>query len=362
MSSGETIETRRVPVVPMTAAESCPSDIGDARYHALVLEGALPHTLTTGWAVDVSSTDAIVPYAIATERWRGGEGALLDLGRLFGDPCVALVEIRRGWLHLSVAAGELAVLTDVEAWTLDALPRAEPRDRTINVRFFTAGPGSAASRRIVVPAWSQIAHNYPSPVRDTLDSLARMQAEEATAGRLLLWHGEPGTGKTHAVRALGWEWRDWCDLNYVTDPETFFGDSAYMMRVLLEDPDEEGDEANRWRLLVLEDTGELLSADAKERTGQGLSRLLNLVDGMLGQGLRVLVLVTTNEPLRRLHPAVARPGRTLAAVEFASFDTAEAAEWLVNAASPAEPRRATLAELYALAAGRAIDAKPSVGF
>ena len=36
-----------------------------------------------------------------------------------------------------------------------------------------------------------------------------------------------------------------------------------------------------------------------------------LVDGIVGQSLRVLVLVTTNEPLRRLHPAVVRPGRTM---------------------------------------------------
>ena len=29
-------------------------------------------------------------------------------------------------------------------------------------------------------------------------------------GALLLWHGEPGTGKTHALRALVRSWRDWC--------------------------------------------------------------------------------------------------------------------------------------------------------
>jgi hypothetical protein len=52
----------------------------------------------------------------------------------------------------------------------------------------------------------------------------------------------------------------------------------------------------------------LLTADAKVVIGQGLSRFLNVVDGLIGQGLRVLVLVTTNEPIRTLHPAVARPG------------------------------------------------------
>lgn len=38
-------------------------------------------------------------------------------------------------------------------------------------------------------------------------------------GKLVLWHGEPGTGKTYALRTLAWEWRDWCDFHYVIDPQ-----------------------------------------------------------------------------------------------------------------------------------------------
>ncbi len=84
----------------------------------------------------------------------------------------------------------------------------------------------------------------------------------------------------------------------------------------------------RWRLLVLEDADELLRADAKKETGQALSRLLNVADGFLGQGERVLVLITTNEPLGRLHPAVIRPGRCLAEVEFTPLTAAESAAFL----------------------------------
>ena len=61
--------------------------------------------------------------------------------------------------------------------------------------------------------------------------------------------------------------------------------------------------------MVLEDTGELLAEDAHTRTGQALSRLLNVTDGVLGQGMNTIVLVSTNEPLGRLHPAIRRAGR-----------------------------------------------------
>jgi hypothetical protein len=153
----------------------------------------------------------------------------------------------------------------------------------------------------------------------------------AHGGQLILWHGEAGTGKTFALRALAWEWRDWCEFHYIVDPDSFFGEHAdYLMSVLTqpgyaEMPDprfmryaamtggympmgdgasEDGEEGSKaWRLLVLEDTGELLTPDAKSVIGQGLSRFLNVVDGLIGQGLRVLVLVTTNEPIKTLHPA-----------------------------------------------------------
>src|SRR5205823_3145494 len=107
-----------------------------------------------------------------------------------------------------------------------------------------------------------------------------------------------------------------------------------------------------WRVLLLEDTGELLSADARELMGQGLSRFLNVVDGLIGQGLRVLALVTTNEEIRRLHPAVARPGRAAANVEFSPLSAEEAQAWLGahgGEDGQAEPR--TLAELYAQVEG-----------
>ena len=76
----------------------------------------------------------------------------------------------------------------------------------------------------------------------------------------------------------------------------------------------------------MEDTSELLSADARERTGQGLSRFLNVVDGLIGQGLRVIVLVTTNEEIK-LHPAVARPGRCAANMMFDALSR-EGIGWL----------------------------------
>ncbi len=93
-----------------------------------------------------------------------------------------------------------------------------------------------------------------------------------------------------------------------------------------------------------------------------LSRFLNVVDGIIGQGLRVLILVTTNEPLRRLHPAVSRPGRCAAKIEFGAFPAAEAALWLEAQEVEAEARELALAELFASRAGLEIEVSGRLGF
>ena len=104
---------------------------------------------------------------------------------------------------------------------------------------------------------------------------------------------------------------------------------------------------------MLEDAGELLAVDARAVAGQALSRFLNAVDGLIGQGLRILVLVTTNEELGKLHPAVARPGRSAARIEFPRLTREEAAAWLTRHGldAAAATGTTTLASLYALLEG-----------
>jgi hypothetical protein len=262
---------------------------------------------------------------------------------------IRVVRWRGGGAEVSVTAVAQDLASTVLNPARDAAVRRRADEQAVSMGFWHRSPRRGphrVSRRLSAAPWAEIRSHYTSAASAALDELMAV-TPDTLHGQLVLLHGAPGTGKTTALRTLAREWRTWCQADCVLDPEILFSDPGYLMDVVI--GHDTGESAARWRLLLLEDCDDLIREDAERPASQPLSRLLNLTDGMLGQGRQVLVAMTSNQDLRRLHPAVTRPGRCLAHVEIGPLSPAEAGPLLGH---PVD-RPVTLAELHAMRTGHA---------
>lgn len=97
--------------------------------------------------------------------------------------------------------------------------------------YLTGGVSSVGSsyldgpNTIVIPLFTvgDVGLRYETAVNGTPVIMRLFALRSCPKERLILWHGRPGTGKTHALRALLREWQPWCDAAFITDAERFVG-------------------------------------------------------------------------------------------------------------------------------------------
>lgn len=241
------------------------------------------------------------------------------------------------------------------------------------VNFSYAGSMGGVERNtqfLRCPTWAEIRENYAPSCLGELDRLINMK-KPWNSGRLMIWHGEPGTGKTFAIRALLMAWRDRFNFVIVTDPEKMMANPSYYYEVASapnmnsvpgaqsdDDDDEDSSQSKKKRLLfIIEDSADLLSVESRKRHWDKFGKLLNITDGLIGQGREDIFLPTFNEKIEEIDPAVIRPGRCISRLEFQKFTTEEAMNWLSrNKLAYLEPSGAdtlesvSLAELYQMKA------------
>lgn len=151
-----------------------------------------------------------------------------------------------------------------------------------------------------------------------------MQRFSTSSKGLVLFHGQPGTGKTYYIRHL---LRQMAASNkrviymppnmvdHLVDP-TFM---TFLINIL-----KQWSSGGKSCVLLIEDAEPLLAKRQEGVRIQGVTNLLNMTDGLLNDMLNIQIICTFNVDLRKLDSALLRPGRLIARKEFKALSELDA--------------------------------------
>ncbi len=227
-----------------------------------------------------------------------------------------------GKLEMVFKSMELETISDFKGKEGIPVTFAFPRaDGDIDYKSFSFGP---------IPL-EKVEMNY---IPEVINSAKRFleDTKEISHG-LMVISGPVGTGKSYLIRTLLTEIGNRRAI-VCTPPTRFLEEFGLLAKV-----------SSRFRrsLLILEDIGEVVAADAVSRMQDARANLLNLTEGFLSLLNDSLVIISFNHTIDKIDPAILRPGRCIANIEIKELPYERASE-LVGFEIPS--RKYTLAEVY----------------
>jgi hypothetical protein len=158
--------------------------------------------------------------------------------------------------------------------------------------------------------------NYGTKFADSYETIFKSlnDYKNDERGRLLLLHGEPGTGKTTFINYLANKinrkilWLPTMLAESITSPG--------FISLLME---------NKGCVLIIEDAERVIGdRNSGSSSSIGVSNILNLTDGVLGDALQIHVIATFNTAKENIDKALLRSGRLIAEHKFEALAVEDA--------------------------------------
>lgn len=141
---------------------------------------------------------------------------------------------------------------------------------------------------------------------------------------LVLFHGEPGTGKTYYIRHLLRKMSANNKIVIYMPPNLVDHLVEPGFMTFLSGAIAEHSSDGNFCVLLIEDAEPLLTQRDSGARIQGITNLLNMTDGLLNDMLNLQIVCTFNVHLKQLDKALLRPGRLIARKEFKAMNALDA--------------------------------------
>lgn len=155
--------------------------------------------------------------------------------------------------------------------------------------------------------------NYGSKFEGIHDIIINRLNNDKDKG-LILFHGEPGSGKSSYIKYL---------TSIIKNKEVLFIPPS-MAEMLSEPTIIPFLMQHRNSILVIEDAERVIGDREGNGSATGVSNILNLTDGILGDCLNIQIIATFNMKRERIDQALLRKGRLIAEHKFQKLSASEA--------------------------------------
>lgn len=147
--------------------------------------------------------------------------------------------------------------------------------------------------------------NYGKDFANIHETIVRRLNTKGDKGIILL-HGDPGTGKTTYLKYLTKEIKE-KNILFIPPSMAEMLSEPSIIPFLME---------NRNSILLIEDSERVIADRENKGSPAGVSNLLNLTDGILGDCLNIQVIATFNMKRERIDSALLRKGRLICEHKF----------------------------------------------
>lgn len=190
--------------------------------------------------------------------------------------------------------------------------------------------------------------NYEENILFDYDYIVKQLNAEVPYGRLVIFNGTAGSGKTHIIKGLLDEVKN---ATFILIPPDMIVDltGPNFIRPFLNLKHENDIEKNSV-VLILEDADRVLVRRGNDNLAE-INSLLNFGDGIFGSLFDIRIIATTNAKKLEMDPAIMRPGRLcrMTDVNELSPETANKVFLRLVGTDGKFDKKTTLAEVYKLA-------------
>jgi hypothetical protein len=195
--------------------------------------------------------------------------------------------------------------------------------------------------------------NYGKKMIPVVNNIIKRLNKKNDKGIVML-HGEPGTGKTSLIKHIAKKVKK--EILFVPPSMAESITSPSFIPFLMEHSDS---------VLVIEDAERILTSREQQGANLGVTNILNLSDGILGDCLNIQVIATFNTNLKNIDTALLRKGRLIAECEIGKLDVEHSNNLLKHIGKDhITSKPMTLAEIYNFGEEeyRTIKERQAVGF